>query len=95
MSTLSPDRWQEISPHLDHALSLPEDERAARENFMVGDPHDESTMPLDYYIFPSIDVHGSRVRLAEENHIDLDTYRCASLDYLFGMAEQVSVEAAA
>jgi serine/threonine protein kinase len=29
MSTLSPDRWQKISPHLDHALSLPEDERAA------------------------------------------------------------------
>lgn len=29
MSTLSPDRWQEISPYLDRALSLPEQERAA------------------------------------------------------------------
>lgn len=29
MSALSPERWQEISPHLDHALSLPEEERAA------------------------------------------------------------------
>lgn len=29
MSTLSPERWQEISPHLDHVLSLPEEERAA------------------------------------------------------------------
>lgn len=29
MSTLSPDRWKEISPHLDHALSLNENERAA------------------------------------------------------------------
>jgi len=28
VSTLSPDRWQEISPHLDHVLSLPEDQRA-------------------------------------------------------------------
>lgn len=28
MSALSPERWQEISPHLDHALSLPERERA-------------------------------------------------------------------
>ena len=29
MSTLSPERWREISPQLDHALSLPEEERAA------------------------------------------------------------------
>ena len=29
MSTLTPERWRELSPHLDHALSLPEEERAA------------------------------------------------------------------
>ena len=29
MSTLSPERWREVSPQLDHALSLPERERAA------------------------------------------------------------------
>jgi serine/threonine-protein kinase len=29
MSTLSPRQWQEISPYLDHALSLPEEERPA------------------------------------------------------------------
>ncbi len=29
MSTPSPDRWQQISPYLDHALSLSEDERTA------------------------------------------------------------------
>jgi serine/threonine protein kinase len=29
MSTMSPGRWQEISPYLDHALSLPEEERLA------------------------------------------------------------------
>ncbi len=29
MATLSPERWQEISPYLDQVLSLPEDERAA------------------------------------------------------------------
>lgn len=28
MSTLDPDRWQEISPYLDHALSISEEERA-------------------------------------------------------------------
>ncbi len=39
MSTLSPDRWQEISPHLDHALSLSEEERAAwLETFGVQRP---------------------------------------------------------
>jgi serine/threonine protein kinase len=29
MSTLSPERWQEVSPYLDHALSLPDGERQA------------------------------------------------------------------
>ena len=29
MSALTPERWQEISPYLDQALSLPEEERAA------------------------------------------------------------------
>src|SRR5258708_38289604 len=29
MATLSPERWQEISPYLDEVLPLPEDERAA------------------------------------------------------------------
>jgi hypothetical protein len=28
VSAFSPDRWQEISPYLDHALSLSEEERA-------------------------------------------------------------------
>jgi len=39
MSTLSPDRWQEISPHLDHALSLNEKERAVwLEAFRASSP---------------------------------------------------------
>src|SRR5260370_28965073 len=29
MSTLSPDQWQALSPYLDQALAMPEDERAA------------------------------------------------------------------
>ncbi len=29
MSPISPERWQEISPYLDHALSLSEEQRAA------------------------------------------------------------------
>jgi eukaryotic-like serine/threonine-protein kinase len=39
VSTLSPDRWQEISPHLDYALSLSEEERTAwLETFRVQSP---------------------------------------------------------
>src|SRR4029453_6212967 len=26
-------------------------ERMARENFMMGDPHDDAPMPLDYYVW--------------------------------------------
>jgi serine/threonine protein kinase len=39
VSTLSPERWQEISPYLDQALTLPEDERAAwLESFRATNP---------------------------------------------------------
>jgi hypothetical protein len=51
--------------------------------------------PLDYYILPSLDIRDARLRLAEDNDVAIDTYRCSSLDYLFGMAEEVSVEDAA
>jgi len=34
-----------------YALRYAHHERAARENFMAGDPHDESPMPLDYYVW--------------------------------------------
>jgi glyoxylase-like metal-dependent hydrolase (beta-lactamase superfamily II) len=34
-----------------YALRYAHHERAARENFMAGDPHDESPMPLDYFIW--------------------------------------------
>lgn len=39
MSTLSPERWQEISPYLDEVLSLPQEERAAwLESFRQSKP---------------------------------------------------------
>jgi glyoxylase-like metal-dependent hydrolase (beta-lactamase superfamily II) len=34
-----------------YALRYAHHVRAARENFMTGDPHDESPMPLDYYVW--------------------------------------------
>ena len=34
-----------------HAVRYAHHERGARENFMAGDPHDDSPMPLDYYVW--------------------------------------------
>jgi DNA invertase Pin-like site-specific DNA recombinase len=36
--------------------------------------------PLDYYLFPKIDVATGRLRLAEENGLSLDAYRFDALD---------------
>lgn len=62
MSTLSPDRWQKISPHLDHALSLPEDERAAwLSAFRLANPD------LANQLEKLLDEHGS---LAQEHFLE-------------------------
>lgn len=34
-----------------YAVRYAHHERMARENFMVGDPHEDSPMPLDYYVW--------------------------------------------
>ena len=34
-----------------YAIRYAHHERMARENFLAGDPHDDSPMPLDYYIW--------------------------------------------
>jgi glyoxylase-like metal-dependent hydrolase (beta-lactamase superfamily II) len=34
-----------------YAVRYAHHERMARENFMVGDPHDDAPMPLDYYVW--------------------------------------------
>jgi hypothetical protein len=31
-------------------------------------------VPLDYYIFPSIDMNTTRIRMAEDNALSLDAY---------------------
>lgn len=51
--------------------------------------------PLDYYLFPRIDIASDRVRLAEENGLSLDAYRFESLDYLYEIAAPVSISEAA
>ena len=44
---------------------------------------------------PSLDVHGVRLRIREDNGIFLDGYRYESLDYFFGMAQTVRARVAA
>jgi len=51
--------------------------------------------PLDYFVFPALDVGPGRLRLAEENGIFVDAYRFDTLDFFYGIAEQVGVEEAA
>ena len=43
---------------------------------------------LDYYLFPGIDMTGTRLRLAEENGIGLDVYRHDTLDRLYDLARR-------
>jgi DNA invertase Pin-like site-specific DNA recombinase len=50
---------------------------------------------LDYYLFPSLEMHSGAVRIREENGIYLDMFRFDSLDYLYSMAELVSIDEAA
>jgi hypothetical protein len=47
--------------------------------------------PLDYYLFPRIDMSASRLRLAENNGISLDSYRFETLEPLFALAARVEL----
>jgi hypothetical protein len=51
--------------------------------------------PLDYYLFPRLDLAASRLRLAEENGLGIDAYRFDELDYLYEIATPVLVARAA
>jgi DNA invertase Pin-like site-specific DNA recombinase len=54
-----------------------------------------NSQPLDYYVLPALDVHCDRLRVGSENFLGIDAYRFESLDFFFGMAEQVTIEVAA
>jgi DNA invertase Pin-like site-specific DNA recombinase len=51
--------------------------------------------PLDYYLLPKLDLTFEKLTLAEDNAINLDTYRFDSLDYFFDMAKRVRIPEAA
>lgn len=42
--------------------------------------------PLDYYLFPRIDCLSEKLRLTEDNALDLDAYRFDDLDLLYAIA---------
>ena len=47
--------------------------------------------PLDFYLFPRIDVASVQIRLAEENGLSLDGYRFETLDVLYELAAPVHI----
>src|SRR3546814_9582084 len=51
--------------------------------------------PLDFYIFPRIDVASAQIRLAEENGLSLDAYCFDTLDTLYELAVPVRIQEAA
>jgi DNA invertase Pin-like site-specific DNA recombinase len=50
--------------------------------------------PLDFYLFPRIDVASAQIRLAEENGLSLDAYRFETLDILNELAAPVRIREA-
>jgi DNA invertase Pin-like site-specific DNA recombinase len=50
---------------------------------------------LDFYLFPSIDLIGERLRLTEENGLSIDAYRCDDLGELFDLAARIPFAEAA
>ena len=65
---------------------------AALENVRLDRSNEK---PLDYYIFPSIDMNTTRIRMAEDNALSLDAYRFSSLDFFYSMAARTSFQEAA
>ncbi len=46
----------------------------------------------DYYLLPGLDMAWENLRVAEANGVYLDTYRCDTLDYFFGLTERINLE---
>ena len=51
--------------------------------------------PLDYYLLPRLDMSVETLLLSVDNAISFDTYRFATLDFLFGMAQRARIPEAA
>ncbi len=73
-------RWR---IHLDSGL-MPDITIAIRMN-------PDNTEPLDYYLLPAIDIEDPNIRLTENNHFALDTYRFDDLEPFFLLMERVAL----
>ncbi len=55
----------------------------------------DNVRPLDYFLFPGLDLVGGRLRLAEENGLSIDAYRFDDLEELFELTARIPFAAAA
>ena len=55
----------------------------------------QNRSPLDYYLFPRIDVALSGMKLAEDNGLSLDAYRFEGPDFLYEISAPISIRRAA
>jgi DNA invertase Pin-like site-specific DNA recombinase len=51
----------------------------------------ENNAPMDYYLFPSIDMKLPNLRMRQENGLRLDIYRSDSLAWLFSLAGRTKI----
>ena len=54
-----------------------------------------NSTPLDYYLLPGLDRVFEELTLNEDNPVDLETFRFDNLEFVFGMARRIHLEAAA
>jgi hypothetical protein len=50
---------------------------------------------LDYYLLPQVDLRPARLRMGQDNGLDLDCFRFNDLRFFFGMAERARLPVAA
>ena len=48
-------------------------------------------VPYDYYLLPRLDFGLPRINLGDHNPIEFESYRFDTLDYFYGMAEQIRI----
>jgi len=68
-----------LAPDLSIAVRLAEDNQAIR----------------DYYLLPRLEFSLPRLTLAEHNHVEFESYRFDTLDYLYAIARRARIRMAA
>lgn len=54
-----------------------------------------NSVPLDYYLLPRLDRVFEELTLNEDNPVDLEAFRFDNLDFFFGMARRIQLQAVA